>query len=81
MTHRTDDPRGGATRREREEDLKATSDAIQNDVDRLVAVERRKLSLASGDPQVDVLSDAAVDVADDLARKTRAERQLTDDLR
>jgi hypothetical protein len=81
MTHRSDDPPDGASRQEREEDLKATSDAIQDDVKRLVALERQKERLAAGDPEVDRLSDAAVDIADELARKTRAERQLADDVR
>jgi hypothetical protein len=81
MTHPIDDPGSGGTQREREEDLKATSDAIRDDVERLLALERKKEALPSGDPEVDALSDAAVDVADDLARKTRAERHLADDLR
>lgn len=80
MTHPTDDRGDRGSRREREEDLKATSDAIKDDVERLVALERRKEALGSGDPDVDRLSDAAVDIADELARKTRVERQLVDDL-
>ena len=81
MTDRTNEPADGASRAEREDDLRATSDAIQDDVQRLVRLEERKESLPSGDPEVDELSDAAVDVADELARKTRMERELSDELR
>ena len=78
MSDRADDPRKG--RRQREDDLHATSDAIQDDAARLAALERRKEALPSGDPELDQLADAAVDVADQLARKTRVERELTGEL-
>jgi hypothetical protein len=78
MTHDDSGRRGAAD--EREDDLRATADSILTDLDRLRAVEDRKQTLPAGDPESDRLSSDAVRLADQLARKTRAERQLTDEL-
>jgi hypothetical protein len=71
----------GTSRSAAEQDLKATEDAIRADVDQLSEIEGRKEDLAPDDPRVDELSDGAVSIADRLSRETRAERQLTDELR
>jgi len=63
-----------------EEDLRATGDSIRADVDRLADVEADKRALDPKDPDVDWLSDVAVALADGIARKTRAERELSDDI-
>jgi hypothetical protein len=78
MTDRND-PRS-TDRDPRAEDLRATTDAIQEDLKELLAIESRKNALAAADPRVDELSDAAVTVADRIARKTRAERELSDEI-
>ena len=69
-----------ADRDPRAEDLRATSDAIQADLKTLLAIEAQKIALPAADPRVDALSDAAVAAADRIARKTRAERQLSDEI-
>jgi hypothetical protein len=63
-----------------EQDFHATEDSIRADLARLGTIEATKTALAPADPEVDRLSDEAVNVADGLARKTRAERQLGQDL-
>ncbi len=63
-----------------EQDLRATADAIRHDVGRLIEIEDRKLALDAEDPRVDRLSEQAIEVADRLARETRAERQLSEEL-
>ena len=73
-----DDP--GATRpsrrRETEQDLRATSDAVRFDAERLAALESEKSSMAADDPALDQLSDEAVRLGEQIARETRAEQQL-----
>ena len=64
----------------KEEDLHATEDSIRNDLARLSALETTKSTLDPADPEVDRLSDEAVALADGLAHKTRAERELGQDL-
>lgn len=63
-----------------EEDLQATADSILADTARLAAIEGEKRSLRPADPDVDRLSDEAVGLADRIARETRAERQLSDEI-
>jgi hypothetical protein len=63
-----------------EQDLRATSDAIKVDIGRLATIEDEKMALDPRDPRVDGLSDQAVALADRIARETRAERQLSDEL-
>lgn len=80
-----DDERGAdqharPRRAEREQDLRATSDAIRQDADRLAAIETEKQGLPPGDPRLDDLSDAAVAAADRINHETRAERQLVREL-
>jgi hypothetical protein len=75
-----DRPNAEGDRPDKEQDLQATEDSIRVDVDRLSTVEARKSSLRPGDPEVDRLSDEAVQLADDIGRKARAERELGQDL-
>ncbi len=74
------DDRAPAGRDPRAEDLHATSDAIQEDLKALLAMEARKNALPAADPRVDDLSDAAVAAADRIAREVRAERELSDEI-
>ena len=71
---------GDEDRPEMEQDLQATEDSIRSDLARLSALESAKTALDPTDPEVDRLSDEAVKLADGLARKTRAERELGQDL-
>lgn len=63
-----------------EQDLKATADAIRADIDRLAAIEDRKVALDPESPEVDRISAEAVDVAARIHRETLAERQLSEEL-
>jgi hypothetical protein len=63
-----------------EEDLRATTDSIQADLGRLATVEGDKSSRDAEDPQVDRLSDEAVELADRIGRQVRVERQLSDEI-
>jgi hypothetical protein len=74
--HPSPDPGGAQTPSDREQDLRATTDAIRADVDRLTDIETAKQDLDPEDPRIDELSDVAVSVADRIAREARAERQL-----
>jgi hypothetical protein len=67
-------------REAKEQDLQATEDSIRADLARLATLEASKTTLAPDDPGVDTLSDEAVDLAEGIARKTRAERELGRDL-
>ena len=71
---------GNGDRPAMEQDLHATEDSIRSDLARLSALEVAKTALDPSDPEVDRLSDEAVQLADGLARKTRAERELGQDL-
>jgi hypothetical protein len=64
------------SRAEREQDLRATTDAIRQDLERLTEIEAEKQRLSAADPRIDELSDAAVAAADRVAQEARAERQL-----
>jgi hypothetical protein len=70
----------GAGLSKEEQDLRATGDSIRADVSRLAGVEADKRALDPKDPDVDRLSDVAVDLANRIARKTRAERELSTDI-
>ena len=61
-----------------EQDLRATGDSIRADVGRLADVEADKRALDPKDPEVDRLSGVVVELADRIARKTRAERELSE---
>jgi hypothetical protein len=67
-------------RRAKEQDLRATEDSVRADAGDLAAIEAKKSGLDPGDPKVDRLSAEAVDLADQLARKTRAQQELARDL-
>jgi hypothetical protein len=70
----------GREQRAKEQDLRATEDSVRADAAELAKVEDTKAKLDPGDPKVDRLSAEAVDLADQLARKTRAQRDLAGDL-
>jgi hypothetical protein len=63
-----------------EQDLKATGDSIRADARRLVTLEDDKLALDAEDPEVDRLSDEAIELARRIARETVAERQLSQEI-
>jgi hypothetical protein len=78
---RNDDPGTAAeSQAAAEEDLKATGDSIHADVERLSSLEKHKSGLDPDDPQVDHLSDEAVELSGRIARETKAERQLSDEI-
>jgi hypothetical protein len=62
------------------EDLRATSDSIQADAAELAGIEQEKSGLEVSDPAVGSLSEKAVDIADAITRKTRAEQALSEEL-
>ena len=62
------------------EDLRATGESIESDLQRLGAVEADKRSLDAEDPLIDRLSEEAVQLADRIAREARAERQLSGEI-
>jgi hypothetical protein len=74
-------PSGGRDQRAKKQDLHATEDSIRADVAWLTTIEATKAALKPTDDEVDRLSDEAVDLADGIARKTRAERELGQQLR
>jgi hypothetical protein len=63
-----------------EEDLRATTDSIRADLSRLATVESAKSARDAEDPEVDRLSDEAVELADRIGRQVRVERQLSDEI-
>jgi hypothetical protein len=73
-------PKDNGERQAKDEDLHATEDSIRADLARLTTLEASKTALDPDDPQVDALSDEAVQLAEGVARKTRAERELGRDL-
>lgn len=74
-------PAGTNTERlKTEQDLRATTDAIQTDIEKLASLEARKSELDPESPEVDDLSAEAVDVAERIHRETQAERQLSNEL-
>ena len=73
-------PKGNGDRPNKEQDLHATEDSIRADLFRLATVEAKKTALDPTDPELDRLSDEAVKLAEGLARKARAERQLGEEL-
>ena len=76
----SDGERRPGKRDPRVDDLRATGDAIRRDTANLAQIEAEKRALPADDPRVDELSDAAVAAADRLARETRAERHLSDEI-
>jgi len=64
---------------EAREDLRATSEAIAADADRLVEIEKQKLGLEDDDPQLLVLSTEAERIVRALGPKAAAERELAEE--
>jgi hypothetical protein len=62
------------------EDLRATADSIQEDAAELAGIEQAKSRLEVDDPAVGRLSEQAVDLANAMTRKTRAEQALSKEL-
>jgi hypothetical protein len=60
------------------EDLRATTDSIIDDADRLRALEVEKKGLDPADPRVDELSEKVERVVDRLGDKAAAERELSE---
>jgi len=64
----------------RNQDLRATTESIQSDAARLAEIEQAKGEMEAADPEVDRLSSEAVELSNGIAAKTRAERELSEDL-
>jgi hypothetical protein len=62
------------------EDLRATSEAIQDDAERLAELEARKRTLDAADPQVEELSREIETLARVMADKATAERELSEEI-
>lgn len=71
---------GRAVMSDAHDDLKATSESIRYDANRLKSVEEEKTELPPSDPRVDELSDRAVDVAERISVKANAQRQIADEI-
>ena len=78
MTDR-DDP-GGEGQRELTQDLRATNDAVQSDAQQLAELEAEKMTMKAEDPALDRASEEAARLGERIARETRAERQLGDEI-
>jgi hypothetical protein len=76
----TDTPGSRPGPADADEDLRATSDAIQADLRQLAAIEGEKETLDPREPRMDRLSEEAVRLADRIAREARAERALADEI-
>ena len=63
-----------------EDDLKATSDAVLSDAERLSQLEIRKRTLDPSDPEFERLSREIEDLTRLLGRKATAERQLSEEI-
>jgi uncharacterized membrane protein len=61
-------------------DLRATSEAIQDDAHRLAHLEARKLSLDPADPEVDKLSREIQQLVRTIGHKATAERELAEEI-
>ena len=61
-------------------DLRATSEAIQDDAERLAELEARKRSLDTADPEVVELSQQIDMLARRIADKAAAERELSEEI-
>ena len=61
------------------DDLRATSEAITADAERLLRIEKRKRELAVGDPGLVALSHEAERLAHDLVPKTAAVRVVSEE--
>lgn len=63
-----------------ETDLRATSEAIQDDAQQLADLEARKLTLDASDPEVDRLSIEIQELVRRIGHKAAAERELAKEL-
>lgn len=63
----------------RQEDLRATAEAIAADAERLRVIEDEKAGLAIDDPRMVELSDEAASIAEALLPKTAAQSELAED--
>jgi hypothetical protein len=62
------------------EDLRATSEAIQADAERIAGLEVRKRSLDAADPEVVELSREIETLTRGMADKAAAERELSEEI-
>jgi hypothetical protein len=62
------------------EDLRATSEAIQDDAERLAELEARKRALDAADPLVEELSREIETLARAMANKATVERELSEEI-
>jgi len=62
------------------EDFAATSESVQDDAERLVAIENEKQGLDPADPRVDTLSIEAELLAGRIQRESRIERELANEI-
>jgi hypothetical protein len=62
------------------DDLRATSEAIQDDAERLAGLEARKRSLDAADPEVIELSRQIETLTLQMAEKAAAERELSEEI-
>jgi hypothetical protein len=63
----------------KDQDLRATAESIRADSGELARIEDEKLGLEPEDPRVGGLSTRAVELAEQIAVKTRAELQLAEE--
>ena len=62
------------------DDLRATSEAVLDDAQRLADLEARKLSLDPADPEVDTLSREVQELVRTIGHKAAAERELAEEI-
>ena len=63
-----------------DEDLRATSESIQDDAGRLEAIEEEKAGVETDDPRLATLSREAERLAHGIAAKATVERALADEI-
>lgn len=62
------------------DDLRATSESVRDDAQRLAELEARKLSLDPADPAVDELSREVQQLVRTIGHKAAAERELAEEI-
>ena len=77
----SDVPRASGPPGDAAQDLKATTDSIIDDLGRLAAVEDEKQRLDPADPEIGRRSGEAVEIAGRIDRETKAEQQLSREVR
>ena len=63
-----------------QEDLRATSEAIQDDAEELATLETQKRELEPSNPRVVEMSQRIEELAQEMATKATAERELSEDI-